>query len=112
MVDALNARDWPALAGMLDARTAVVDHRDLPFEGDGARMLALWRSVFDSTPTGTADLEVLDAREGAAVFRLGMGDEEGRLVVHAVAEVDDGHITRFEAFPASADGERRARESF
>jgi hypothetical protein len=112
MVDAINARDWTTLARMLDERTVVEDHRDLPFEGDGARMLGVWRSVFDTTATGTADLDVLEARDDAAVIRLGLGDEEGRLAVHAAVAVDGERITRFDAFPATTEGERGARARY
>jgi hypothetical protein len=112
MVDALNARDWRALGQLLDERTVVEDHRELPFVGHGAAMLGVWRSAFEASPTGVADLEVLEASDHAALLRLGVGDEEGLLVVHAVVEVGDGRIARFEAFPRTADGERRARERF
>ena len=112
MVEALNARDWRALAASLDERTEVTDHRERPFEGTGARMLGVWRSVFDTTPSARADLEVLDRADDAALVRLGIGDDEGRLVVHAVVEVQGAHVARFEAFPPGGDGERAARARF
>ena len=100
MVDALNARDWRTLEAMLDERTVVADHRELPFEGTGATMLRVWRSVFEEAPTGRAELDVLEDAGDRAVVRLRMGDEEGRLQIRAVVEVADGHVARFEAFPA------------
>jgi hypothetical protein len=112
LVDALNARDWRALEAMLDERTAVTDHRELPFEGTGATMLAVWRSTFESTPSALADLEVLEDGDAEALVLLGMGDDDGRLAVHAVVMTDGDRVTRFDAFPRSAAGAREARARF
>ena len=112
LCDALNVRDWTAAAAFLDARTVVQDHREMPFEGDGARMLRIWRSTFDAVSTGRADFEVLDATPGRALVRTSFGDEQGQLVVHCIVDVADDRITRFEAFGRDSAGEADARAAF
>jgi hypothetical protein len=112
MVDALNARDWGVLEAMLDERTAVTDHRELPFEGTGATMLAVWRSTFASTPSARADLEVLEDGDAEALVLLGMGDDQGHLAVHAVVATDGARVARFDAFPRSESGAREARARY
>jgi len=108
----MNARDWATAQTIVDARTVVDDHREMPFEGDGASMLAVWRSTFDAISTGRVDFEVLDEKPDAALVRAGFGDAQGQLVVHAVVEVAGGRMARFEAYPRDRAGEADARAAF
>jgi hypothetical protein len=112
LIDAVDARDWATAARVLDARTEVTDHRDLPFEGTGADVLRVWRATFDGNAAARARLDVLDADDHHALVRMRFGDDEGELTVHVVAEVDSGHIDRFDAYERGPAGERDARAHF
>jgi hypothetical protein len=112
LADAMNARDWGTAATMIDARTVVDDHRDLPFEGDGARMLGIWRSTFDAISTGRVEFDVLEQTPALALVRAGFGDEQGKLVVYGIVEVAGDHMARFDAYARDQAGERDARAAF
>src|SRR5205085_9281822 len=96
LIAAVDGRDWATAATLLDERTVVTDHRDLPFIGDGRAMLEVWRSAFGSVPDARAELDVLDDDETAAVVRMRFGEPGRRLAVHVVAEIRDGRVARFD----------------
>src|SRR5438874_1866401 len=112
LVDALNARDWPAAAAIVNQDTKVTDHRDLPFTGTGADMLSVWRSTFDTNAGVQAGLDVIDANQERALLRLTFGDPEGELAVHVVATVRDGRIATFDAYERGPAGRSDARAHF
>src|SRR3954470_16649795 len=95
LVAAVDARDWTTAAAIVDERTVVADHRELPFEGHGATMLEVWRSALTPRPDARASIEVVDDAADAALVRLSFGEPGRELSVHVVTEVVDGRVTRF-----------------
>jgi len=112
LIEATDQRDWATAAEIVDHSTEVTDHRDLPYEGHGARMLDVWRSAFTPRPDARASIEVLEDAPDRALARVSFGEPGRELTVHVIAEVAENRITRFDAWGGDPAGRAAAQERY